>query len=86
MRTGAYPRAIVAIFRRHHRPGQTEVSFTRGDLEIATRVFNPGDLVYHYQHRAPLPDEITRTAPPNTEWVLVSKRKAEYAFVARPKG
>ena len=87
--TSRYARLIVHLFETHHCPGQTEVVFVRQELEHAADSLdmplpkNLGDVIYSFQHRTPLPDQIQDTAPPDRKWMLVNKGVGRYAFELR---
>jgi hypothetical protein len=64
-----YRQIIKLIFERNWRPGITEFTFERDDIEDVCsahsikRPKNLGDVIYSFRYRQPLPDEIVATQP-----------------------
>jgi hypothetical protein len=81
-----YAEVIAWVFQKNYREGDRAVSFTRDELVEAhdalglKRTKNIGDLPYSFRFRTPLPDEITRTAPKNSEWIILGRGTAAYEF------
>lgn len=81
-----YSRIIEDIFFKRYREGDTEVRFPRSDIEDSASKLqiklpkNPGDVVYSFRFRNPLPDAIVELAPSGLSWVITLKGRAQYAF------
>lgn len=80
-----YSRVIEDIFFQYYKQGAIEVYFQRRDIvETARRLNanakNPGDVLYRFRYRAPLPDSIRSTAPPGFDWVIRSTGRSEHKF------
>lgn len=83
-----YRRILEKIFTSHYRPGATEVSFKRTEIEAAAKKLrialpkNLGDLIYSFRYRASLPDFVQRRAPRGKPWMIRSVGRSRYTFVA----
>lgn len=81
-----YTRLIEKVFFDRYRPGDAEVPFERTDITKAaadldiTLPKNLGDVVYSMRYRAPLPDSVLATAPPERAWVIRPAGRAKYVF------
>ncbi len=81
-----YDSIIVHIFEARYEIGTDTVRFARDDMVQVANVLgikppkNLGDLIYTYRSRRSLPPEIRDSAPPETEWTIVSEGIARYAF------
>ena len=70
----------------NYKPGATEVSFARDDLQIAAGELgielpkNLGDVVYSIRYRSPMPTKILATQPEGMEWVIEGVGRALYKF------
>lgn len=77
---------ISEVFRRHFKEGMTQFEFERSEIDRAAeemgiaRSANPGHIVYHFRSRAPMPPEISRTAPKGMEWTIELAGKGRYRF------
>ena len=81
-----YKQIIAHIFEAHHKEGSTSFDFERAEFDSAAvalgidRVDNLGDLIYNFRYRSDLPEEITKTAPEGTEWIIRLAGKGKYRF------
>jgi hypothetical protein len=82
-----YSQIIESIFFSFYNQGNTEVSFSREDIEHAASRLNIklpknlGDLLYSFRYRTSLPDKITKTASEGFEWIIRPAGRALYKFV-----
>jgi hypothetical protein len=83
-----YRQLIECIFFQHFRPGDTEVTFDRAEIESAAETLglvlpkNLGDILYSFRYRTPLPDAIRAAAPAEHEWVIRPAGRGRYRMVA----
>ncbi|MGI8587732.1 MAG: endonuclease [Chloroflexia bacterium] len=83
-----YVQILERIFFDHYQPGQTEVAFTRPEIEqVAAELGirlpkNLGDVVYSFRYREVLPPRVAATAPSGTQWIILPSGSARYRFVA----
>ncbi len=81
-----YKALVAKIFLDRYKPGYTEVTFARADLEKAAKKLrielpkNLGDVIYSIRYRIPMPDEVIATQPKGMEWIVEGTGKALYAF------
>ena len=81
-----YEEVIEAVFHEKYTSGDLRVSFIRDDLIAAhdglglPRTKNIGDIPYSFRFRRELPDSILKTAPQDSEWIIVGTGRAEYQF------
>ena len=80
-------RALISdIFFQHYAVGSTAFPFTRVELvETAAKLGivlpkNPGDILYSFRYRNPLPEEILATQSEGMEWVIEGTGRALYEF------
>jgi hypothetical protein len=82
-----YAQLIEKIFLSHFK-GHDEVPFEREALieaaqELGIRLpKNPGDVIYSFRYRSPFPESIRAKAPPGKEWIIRSRGRGKYCFVA----
>jgi hypothetical protein len=85
-----YAQIIERIFQRGYSAGDTELKFSREEIQEAAEVLgitlpkNLGDVIYSFRYRAPLPESIRRTAPEGREWAIVGAGKGRYRFECVP--
>ena len=83
-----YDQLIETIFFSHHKPGLTEFSFKRDELEDAAEKLgiappkNLGDVIYTFRYRKKLPVAVRDAAPAGREWIIRPAGKGQYRFVA----
>lgn len=88
-RREAYSRIIEDIFFRHYKEGDTKVRFTREEIvetakRLEVKAKNPGDVIYSFRYRTPLPESIRAKAPDGFDWVIRSVGRSVHEFdVAR---
>ena len=86
MSKNKYSQVISWVFHKRYKKGSRSVAFTRDELVAAhdalglERTKNIGDLTYSVRFRAELPEDITSTAPPNSEWIILGTGQATYEF------
>ena len=86
MSKNKYAQVISWVFHRRYTTGTRTVPFTRDELVEAhdalglERTKNIGDLPYSFRYRTELPEDITSTAPPNSEWIVLGTGQATYEF------
>ena len=82
----AYNSIISKIFFEHFKAGVREFEFIRREIiaakdELAPDLdLNPGDVVYSYRYRRPLPQEILTTQPEGLEWIIEGAGPSQYRF------
>jgi hypothetical protein len=81
-----YQSLVVDLFFRSYNKDSSVIAFTREEL-VATAAKlgiavpkNPGDVLYSFRYRNPLPEQILKTQPPNKEWVIEGAGRALYEF------
>jgi hypothetical protein len=85
-----YAQIIERIFLRGHSAGDTQLKFTRVEIQEAAEALgitlpkNLGDVIYSFRYRTPLPESIRRTAPEDREWAIVGAGKGRYRFECVP--
>lgn len=85
-----YSQIAERIFFARYVQGNTQVDFEREDIirtaeELGIQLpKNVGDLVYSFRYRAVLPASIRERAPEGTEWIIRSRGRSLYSFVAAP--
>jgi hypothetical protein len=83
-----YTQIVEKIFFKYFREGATEVPFEREDITRVARKLkirlpkNLGDILYSFRYRTTLPESIRAKAPKGQEWVIRSRGRSSYAFVA----
>jgi hypothetical protein len=87
-----YTQVIERIFHNHYRKGDKEFEFDREEIEEVARALhlegsttkakskNPGDVIYTFRHRKPLPNSILQTQPPDRSWIILGAGDARYRF------
>ena len=81
-----YDEIIALVFERNFRQGAVRVRFDRNELADACaklgidRIKNLGDIPYSYRFRRELPHSIKKSAPEDTEWIIVSTGIGAYEF------
>ncbi len=85
-----YSQIAERIFFDRYIQGATRVDFERGDIISTAESLgmkipkNVGDLVYSFRYRTVLPASIRNQAPAGTEWIIRSRGRSLYSFVATP--
>lgn len=86
-----YDQIIEAIFFAHYKSGLKAFEFDREEIgDTASSLGldapkNPGDVVYSFRYREPLPEKIRVTEPAGLEWIIKGVSKGMYAFqLAKP--
>jgi hypothetical protein len=88
-RPNRYSDILARIFSSHHRKGVASFEFQREEIERVAQELgivlpkNLGDLIYSFRFRSTLPEEITRTAPPDWEWVIELAGRGKYRMALR---
>lgn len=86
--TNRYARIIEQIFLSRYRTGAEEVPFEREDIvRVAKKLGiklpkNPGDVIYSFRYRTPLPESVRSKAPKGKEWIIRPAGASRYRFVA----
>lgn len=81
-----YQALIADIFFQGHRKDVTVIPFTRVELLANAEKLgielprNPGDIIYSFRYRNPLPAKVLKTQPKGMEWVIEGTGKAKYEF------
>lgn len=83
---GTYKPALAKVFQNAYKKGDTEVSFTKEDLEqvlIAEGldVKNIPDIIYNARYRGGLADEVMALAPEGAAWIILPTGLSAYKFV-----
>jgi len=85
-----YQALVSDLFSRRYQKGKRVISFTREELISAADSLgikmpkNPGDVLYSFRFRNPLPDDILKTQPDGMEWVIEGAGRAKYEFRLTP--
>ena len=81
--------ALEDLFLRHYRRGATTVEFSAEELNSAAHkhaVRNQYDIIYNSRIRArAVPRSVEAKCPKGYKWVIETKKKGHYAFVAIPE-
>jgi hypothetical protein len=83
-----YAKIIERIFFSRYKSGATEIPFEREDLvrvaeELGIKLpKNPGDVIYSFRYRTPLPASVRAKAPKGKEWIIRPAGTSRYSFVA----
>jgi hypothetical protein len=81
-----YEEIIEHVFFNNHKKDATRVSFNREELAKACdslkfeRIKNLGDIPYSFRFRKDLPESILKTAPKDSEWIIVGSGVGLYEF------
>lgn len=81
-----YSRILAGVFKKHYKPGDLVVPFTRTDLKDVAQELgvrdpdNWGDNLYTFRFRTPLPAPIMETAPTGREWAIFLAGRSRYEF------
>ena len=81
-----YQALVEHLFLQRHGKSVTVIPFTREELVDAAGLLgirmpkNPGDVLYSFRYRYPLPNTILNTQPPGKEWVIEGAGRAKYEF------
>lgn len=82
-----YSGIVSDVFHRYYQAGTTSFGFEREEIERAATKLkiklpkNVGDVIYTFRFRKPLPDDITKTAPEKSEWIIRLAGRGRYRFV-----
>ena len=83
-----YTKLLEHLFEAHYKPGASEVTFNREEMEAAAEQLgiklprNPYDILYSFRFRAPIPEAMRAKAPPGQEWVIRTVGRGTYKCVA----
>lgn len=81
-----YEALVEHLFFERYKPGAKTLAFSREDLLAAALSLkikmpkNPGDVIYSFRYRNPLPNSILKTQQPGKEWVIEGAGRALYEF------
>lgn len=85
-----YAAIIERIFVERWKKGAKQVEFHRSDIERVAGELgvalpkNLGDLIYSFRFRRALPDSVTSTALPGSEWAIELSGALTYRFRLMP--
>ena len=71
-----YQALVEDLFFTSFKKGATAIAFTRDELLATADKLgikmpkNPGDVLYSFRYRYPLPERILKTQPGKMEWVI----------------
>lgn len=83
-----YTKIIEKIFFKYYQEGATEIPFEREDISRVAKELkirlpkNLGDVLYSFRYRSALPDSVREKAPVGQEWIIRSRGRSNYAFIA----
>jgi hypothetical protein len=83
-----YTRIIEKIFFKYYQEGATEIPFEREDINRVAKELkirlpkNLGDILYSFRYRSILPDSVREKAPLGQQWIIRSRGRSSYAFIA----
>ena len=81
-----YKATIERVFEQRFEPDLREVPFDRDDIRSAAEELgfppfkNPGDVLYAFRYRRPLPTGILATAPEGKTWIIRPAGVSKYRF------
>jgi hypothetical protein len=81
-----YQALIEYLFFQRYKPASKLIAFSREELIEAAEHLdikmpkNPGDVIYSFRYRNPLPESILKTQKPGKEWVIEGAGRARYEF------
>lgn len=81
-----YEQLIETVFLAHYTPGAMSFCFDREEFVQTARQLrialpkNPGDVIYTFRYRCPLPEAVRKTAPSGSEWVIRPAGRGKYRF------
>ena len=81
-----YQALVEDLFFTSFKKGATAIAFTRDELLATADKLgikmpkNPGDVLYSFRYRFPLPERILKTQPGKMEWVIEGAGRAMYEF------
>jgi hypothetical protein len=81
-----YQALVEYLFLKRYKPTSTTIAFSREELVDAAQRLkiqmpkNPGDVLYSFRYRNPLPQAILKTQKPGKEWVIEGAGRARYEF------
>jgi len=88
MALNRYALIIERIFLSKYQEGMRELEFLRRDIiDVAQELGielpkNVGDIIYSFRYRNALPNSIESKAPEGHTWIIRSKGRSHYSFVA----
>jgi hypothetical protein len=88
MARNRYEQIIEHIFLSRYQEGMRELEFLRQDIiDVAQELGivlpkNVGDVIYSFRYRSALPDSIESKAPDGYTWIIRSRGRSQYCFVA----
>jgi len=88
MAKNRYVQIIERIFLSKYQEGMRELDFLRQDIiDVAEELGillpkNIGDVIYSFRYRSDLPDSIKSKAPEGYTWIIRSRGRSHYRFVA----
>lgn len=88
MAQNRYEQIIERIFLSRYQEGMRELEFLRQDIiDVAQELNiilpkNVGDVIYYFRYRNALPDSIESKAPEGYNWIIRSRGRSQYCFVA----
>lgn len=81
-----YQALVASLFHERYKKGAKVLPFTReqlvakaGELKVPMPK-NPGDVIYSFRYRNPLPASILDTEPKGMEWIIEGTGRAKYEF------
>ena len=83
-----YTKLLEHLFEAHYKPGATEVTFNREEMEAAAEQLeiklprNPYDILYSFRFRVPIPKTMQAKAPPGQQWIIRTVGRGTYKCVA----
>lgn len=81
-----YQALIADVFFHFYKKGMSVIPFTRVELIATAEKLgidlpkNPGDILYSFRYRNPLPVKVLKTQPVGMEWVIEGAGRALYEF------
>lgn len=81
-----YQALIASLFHERYKKGSKVLPFTREELVAKADELkivmpkNPGDTIYSFRYRYPLPSSILDTQPKGMEWIIEGAGRARYEF------
>lgn len=81
-----YQALVEHLFSQRYNASLKVIPFTREELVNAATLLgidmpkNPGDVLYSFRYRYPLPQAILETQPQGMEWVIEGSGRAKYEF------
>lgn len=89
-KSSSYSAIMARLFFNGYKPGVKSIPFFRDEIIAVAKELNvpppknPGDVMYAYRYRKPLPQNVIDTQPDGYEWIIEGAGDAKYIFKLVP--